>query len=40
MKEQIGCSGGVMVKAVDVWFVVSEWEIQSRYYVPISDKYN
>ena len=29
----MGCSRGVMVKAIDCGIIVSEFELQSRYYV-------
>ena len=30
-----GCPHGVMVRALDSGIVVSEFELQSRYYVPL-----
>ena len=37
LKEDLGCPRGVMVKAMDSEIEVSEFELQSCYYV--SDKY-
>ena len=34
------CPGGVMVKALDCGIVVSEFVLQSRYYVHFQDKYS